>query len=134
MGNMLAFPLLSMPAYGFIQNLDLRGYYKFTIIGWFGLVLTAILVWPIAKRCSGLRSYFHLLIAAYASCVVAWIAGVHSLIIPITDLHHAWRATIFSLLIGGLVTTLYWLPASFVNFFVLRHRDAHRCDSLGPET
>ncbi len=131
MGNFIAFPLLSMPAYGFIQHMDLRGYYKFTIIGWVGLILTAIFIWPMATRRSGLRSYVHLLIAAYATCVVAWVAGVHKLIIPITDLQHAWRATIFALLMGGLVTTCYWIPASLLNLIVLRHCDNRRRDLPG---
>lgn len=131
MGNLLAFPLLSMPAYGFVQYMDLRGYYKFTIIGWCGLILTSILIWPMAMCCSCLRSYFLLLIGAYTTCVVAWVAGVHKLIIPITDLQHAWNAIIFALLMGGLVTTCYWLPASFVNFIVLRHRNDRLRDFPG---
>ena len=134
MVNFLVFPLLSLPAYGFIHYMDLRGYYKFTIIGWYGLILTAILIWPMATRCSGLRSYVNLLIAAYVTCIVAWVAGVHKLIFPISDLQHAWRATIFALLVGGLVTTCYWLPASFVNFIVLRHRDDRLRDSPGMGT
>lgn len=122
-GNLLAFPLLSMPAYGFIQHMDIHGFYKFTIVGWCGVILTSILIWPMATRCSGLRSYLQLLIAAYATCVGAWVAGVHKLIIPIPDLQHAWNATVFAVLMGGLVTTFYWLPVSFVNFVILRQRN-----------
>lgn len=129
--NLLAFPVLSIPAYGFIHYIDLHGYYKFTIIGWCGLILTANLIWPMATRCTGLRCYFRLMITAYMSGVIAWVAGVHELIFPITDLQHAWNATIFALLMGGVVTICYWLPASFVNFPVLRHRADRLRDFTG---
>lgn len=126
--NFLAFPLLSMPAYGFIHYIDLHGFYKFTIVGWCSMVLTAILVWRLEERCSGMRGYFHLLITGYITSVLAWVAGIHKLIIPVADLQQFWISGVFAFLLGGLVTALYWLPASFVNFAVLRKRDGPLSD------
>jgi hypothetical protein len=69
------------------------------------------------------RSYGLSLLSAYLPAVLGYAAGLYKLYSEISP-YYLWKYSETALLIGGLFTAGYWLPASVVNFMVLRQRAA----------
>jgi hypothetical protein len=121
LANLLALPILSFPAFGFIHYMDLDGIPKFILVGWASATAAALAIWPQAARRRGLSSYALFFISAYVPVVLAYGAALHKLYFDLSA-YRLWKYFEHSLLLGGLFTAGYWLPASLLNFLALRAR------------
>ena len=120
--NLLALPVLSIPAFGFLHYMDLAGIPKFILVGSVSLIATSLAIWPRAARRSGFSSYALALISAYVPAVLAYGVALHKLYFDPTP-YYFWKYLENALVLGGLFTAAYWLPASLVNFMVLRQAE-----------
>lgn len=77
--NLLALPLLCIPAYGFIRHMNLRGIPLFVGVAWLGVAVMALALWTRAARTSPFAGYLLTLAAAYVPAVTAWAIALHPL-------------------------------------------------------
>lgn len=121
--NLLAIPVLSVPSFGFIAYMNLRGVPTFIAVAWAGVALASFLLWPSVLAKPRLTASAMALAAALLPVVVAWAIALHTLYWrPGDGLVELARWARDAILLGGLFTGGYWLPASVVNYLVLRHQ------------
>lgn len=121
-GNILALFVLSFPAYGFIRYMDLHGVRTYMVVGATVVLLSAWTIWPVTVRRRGISGYLITLAVTYLTSVIAFAFAVHKLLLRDVEANDVVDRAAFVFLIGGLSTVGYWIPASVVNFFMLRRR------------
>ncbi len=121
--NLTALPVLCIPSFGFIHYMNLRGIQTFVVTAWLLAALLAVSLWGKVPRAKVYVAYVLTLVAALVPVVVGWGVALHPLYWPGEAVFlEIWWWARDSLLLGGLWTGAYWLPASIVNCLVLRRR------------
>ena len=125
LANLIALPLLVSPSLGFIGYMNRTGVAEFIVVGWFLAACLAALLWRRVPSKRGPAGYGLALVAAFVPVVFAWAIALRSLYWPEEpDSLELWRWVGDVIILGGLFTSGYWLPASILNYVVLRRRAA----------
>jgi len=124
-GNLIAIPILSSPSFGFIFYMDLGGPLVFVFVAWVAAAVAAFALWPAVVRRRLVAAYALASAAAFVPVVLAWGIGLHKLYWQRSGLGLVgWAGD--ALVLGGVFTAGYWLPASLLNCFLLRRALLHR--------
>src|SRR5262245_4323217 len=123
--NLIALPLLSSPSFGFIFYMNIRGIPLFVLVGWLTAGILGMTLWRKVPGTPAYLAFLLALAAAFFPVVLAWAIALHPLYWPDgATLRDLWPWVRDSVLLGGLFTAGYWLPASLINCLVLRRRAA----------
>ena len=121
LANLVFLPLLCVPSFGFISWMNLHGILVFIIIAWLSGSTLAFVFWPHVSRVRSPIGYLLVFTAAVVPALLGWGIALHTLYWRDASMFPnvlAWmRDTVF---LGALSTATYWLPASAINYFVLR--------------
>ena len=121
LGNGLGISILSFPAFGFFQYMNVHGVSIYIGSSCGLAVLTAMFFWKHVARKRLLIAYPLALLSAYVPVVVSWGIALHPLYWPRESIaSDLWRWTQHATVVGGALTSAYWLPASIINCVVLR--------------
>ena len=125
LANLVAVPVLSWPAFGFIAYMNRRGILLFVIVAWTSATVVALFFWPLVSRRHLAAAYMLAAAAAIVPVTLALGVALHPLYwrpgAGIAELAR-WVGDAVSL--GGIFTAGYWLPASALNCYMLRRRVA----------
>lgn len=120
-GNVVALPVLSLPAFGFIAYMNRHGIAEFVLVAWLAAGSLAILSWPRVPGSNGPKGFMLSLLSTFVPVVLAWAFALRGLYAPEEEvLLDLWRWAQGAVLLGGPCTAAYWVPASIVNWLFLR--------------